>query len=230
MSTDARVAIYQTAAHAGVAAVIDATRLFKTRDVSVRRTGTWFTADTGVESMHMHTALIGAAQAANASVALSVLRAAQSPWSVSLKEAAEVLPNVRLVGRCQLLGKYLLDVAHNPDGMTSLTSTLSQLKLDRPIAAVLGVLSDKDWRQMMSILSRAVDEIVLVTPPTAPATRAWKVEDAAQYAAANGIRARVGNDFANAITSTSENAATVVITGSFHTVGDALEVLGEKAI
>ena len=42
MSNDARVAIYEAAADAGVGAVIDATRLYRTHDVVPRRTGTWF--------------------------------------------------------------------------------------------------------------------------------------------------------------------------------------------
>jgi dihydrofolate synthase/folylpolyglutamate synthase len=230
MSTDARIAVYQTAAEAGVAAVIDATRLFKTRDVHVRRTGTWFTVEQGKESVQMRTGLIGGAQADNAAVALAMLRAAGPPWSVTLEEASAVLPTVHLPGRFQILGKYVLDVAHNPDGMKSLTSTLSHLSMDRPIVAVLGILSDKDWRQMMTILSQAVDEIVLVAPPTAPVSRAWSVEEAYSYAVERGIKARIERDFPRAVTDAAENARTAVITGSFHTVGDALEVLGEKAI
>jgi len=230
MSTDARIAIYQTAAEAGAAAVIDATRLFKTRDVFVRRTGTWFTIEQGTESMQMRTSLIGGAQADNVTVALAMLRAAQAPWSVTLQEASEVLPSVRLPGRFQIIGNYILDVAHNPDGMKSLTSTLALLDLDRPIVAVLGVLSDKDWRQMMTILSTAVDEIVLVAPPSAPASRAWSVDEALTYATSHGIKARIERDFAAAVAATPDDSGTTVITGSFHTVGDALGILGEKAV
>jgi folylpolyglutamate synthase/dihydropteroate synthase len=40
----------------------------------------------------------------------------------------------------------------------------------------------------------------------------------------------VERDFAKAVIDAGELAATAVITGSFHTVGDALEVLGEKAV
>ena len=229
MSTDARIAIYQAAADAGVDAVIDATRLYKTSDVFVRRTGTWFTVEHGTESMQMRTALIGGAQADNAAVALAMLRAAQAPWSVTLEEASAVLPTVRLPGRFQILGKYVLDVAHNPDGMKSLTSTLFQLNMDRPIVAILGILSDKDWRQMMTILAKSVDEIVLVAPPTAPPSRAWNIDEAHNYALEQGINARIERDFPRAVTGLAENAGTPVITGSFHTVGDALEVLGEKA-
>ena len=141
-----------------------------------------------------------------------------------------VRPTVRLPGRFQILGNCVLDVAHNPDGLKSLTSTLSQLNMDRPIVAILGVLIDKDWRQMMTILAQSVDEIVLVAPPTAPASRAWNVDEAHSFALEQGVNARVERDFGKAITGSADHAGTTVITGSFHTVGDALEVLGEKAV
>lgn len=230
MSTNARIEIYKTAAEAGVDAVIDATRLYRTSGVMVRDSGTWFTVHHGTESVQMRTGLVGAAQAENASVALAMLRAAQSPWSVTLEEASQVLPSVRLPGRFQRVGRYILDVAHNPDGMKSLASSLGSLKPPGPALAVLGVLSDKDWRSMMTILSGAVDELVLVAPPTAPATRAWNPAAALAFAREHSLAARFDPDFENALLSSAKSAGTVVVTGSFHTVGDALAVLGESAI
>jgi len=230
MSTEARIAIYKTGLEAGVAAVIDASRLYRPRDVHLRKTGTWFTMEHGDESVQMRTSLIGAAQADNAAVALAMLRSAQAPWTVSLEEAARVLPEVRLPGRFQIVRNYVLDVAHNPDGMRSLVSTLEQLSLQRPIIAVLGVLEDKDWRSMMIVLSKGVDEIVLVAPPTAPPSRAWNPDVALAYAAEQGINARIDRDFSNAVSAGSRTDGTVVITGSFHTVGDALVALGEKVV
>jgi dihydrofolate synthase/folylpolyglutamate synthase len=230
MSTAARVAIYRTAAKAGVAAVIEAARLYRTSNVVVRDSGTWFTVHHDGEAVQMRTPLIGLAQADNVSVALSMLRSAQSPWSVTLDEASRALPEVKLVGRFQRIGKYIFDVAHNPDGTKSLVSALALLKPQQPVVALLGVLGDKDWGKMIDRLSSAVNEIVLVSPPTAPKSRAWNALEALQYANDRGYTARVETDFAKAVTVTPESAGTVVITGSFHTVGDSLSVLGESAV
>ena len=230
MSTDARVAIYKAAADAGVGAVIDATRLYRTHDVVLRPTGTWFSVEHSGEIVQMRTALIGSAQADNAAVALAMLRAAQGAWSTTLTEASLVLPKVRLPGRFQILGKYVLDVAHNPDGMKSLVSTVAQLKLESPRIAVFGVLADKDWRKMLTLLSSVVDQVVLVAPPTAPASRAWNLEEALRFAYDNSINARIESDFVEAIRDAGATAETVIVTGSFHTVGDALVVLGENGV
>ncbi len=230
LSTAARIAVYRAVATQGADAVIDATRLYKITDVMVRATGTWFTAHHDGESLQMRTSLIGAPQADNVSVALSMLRSAQSPWTVTLEEAARVLPEVTLPGRFQQMGKYILDVAHNPDGMSALAAALGAWKPKGPIVAVLGVLSDKDWRAMMSVLREAVDEIVLVIPPSAPDARRWNAADALKFAESRSIKARVERSFETAITDGVSDAGTVVITGSFHTVGDALVVLGQTAV
>ncbi|HEX2723154.1 MAG TPA: folylpolyglutamate synthase/dihydrofolate synthase family protein [Gemmatimonadaceae bacterium] len=225
MSTNARVAIYRAAALSGVAAVIDASRLYKTSDVVVGADGTNFTLTHGGETARVTTGLIGAAQAANTSVALSMLKSAGADWSVSIDVARDVLPKVRLAGRFQRFEHFIFDVAHNPDGMASFARTLAQIKPERPIVGVLGILADKNWREMMKILSSVVDRIILVQPPGAPPSRAWNPVEALAFANETGIRASIDADFGNAVTTRSE-AETVVVTGSFHTVGDALMLLG----
>ncbi|MEO7366377.1 MAG: Mur ligase family protein, partial [Gemmatimonadaceae bacterium] len=178
MSTAARVEIYRVAADAGVAAVIDATRLYKISDVVLSTEGTTFTITQPGGSTRLSTGLVGAAQAGNAAVALSMLRSVGPPWSVTLEEAAKVLPKVRLAGRFQRVANFILDVAHNPEGMRSLLSTLTEVKPATPLTAIVGILNDKDWRQMVTLVGNAVDRIVLVSPPSAPPQRAWNPAEA----------------------------------------------------
>lgn len=230
MSTEARVAICRTAADAGVAAVIDATRLYQTSNVTLTANGTSFTVTHGAESADLTIGLTGMAQADNAAVALSMLHAAGSPWAVSLEEARDVLPSVLLPGRFQRVGPYILDVAHNPNGMKSFVATLAAVGVSHPATAVVGVLNDKDWRQMLSILATAADSIVLVAPPSAPPQRAWHPEEALAFAESQGISASVDPDFAHAVQTAPAAAESVLVTGSFHTVGDALLTLGETTL
>jgi dihydrofolate synthase/folylpolyglutamate synthase len=176
------------------------------------------------------TGLVGTAQAGNVAVALTMLRAAGGRWLVTLDEAAETLPNVRLPGRFQTVGRYILDVAHNPDGMRSFVETLRKVSPPGPVTAVFGVLADKDWRQMLTTLSEVVSKVVLVAPPSAPPQRAWHPEEALSFATAAGIDASYEPDFAGAVKSAPLNGGTALITGSFHTVGDALIVLGESTL
>ncbi|MEO7367682.1 MAG: folylpolyglutamate synthase/dihydrofolate synthase family protein [Gemmatimonadaceae bacterium] len=230
MSTAARVEIYRVAAEANVAAVVDATRLYKVSEVVLSTEGTTFTIAHAAGSNRLTTGLVGAAQAGNATVALSMLRAVGPPWSVTLDEAAAVLPEVRLAGRFQRVGNFILDVAHNPDGMRSFISTLTEVKPPAPLTAIVGILNDKDWPRMLTLVATAADRIVLVAPPSAPPQRAWNPAEALSFAKANAITAEHDPDFEHAVNAASENGETTLITGSFHTVGDALKILGQNTL
>lgn len=230
LSTAARVVIYQVAQNAGVTRVMEADRLYPTRNVKVSLDGTSFTIEHDGDRRTVRTGLVGKAQAANASVALAMLCAARSPWTATLDEAVAVLPRVKLPGRFQSVRNLVLDVAHNPDGMRSVVATLQAVDPPRPVNAILGVLGDKDWRGMIKELAPAVESITFVAPPSAPASRAWKPRDAEQFAKSLGVNASFVEDFNEAVSSASKMSGTVLITGSFHTVGDALVELGEKTL
>jgi dihydrofolate synthase/folylpolyglutamate synthase len=132
------------------------------------------------------------------------------------------LPNVRLPGRFHREGRFIFDVAHNPDGAAVLAATVKAVGEPRPVAALLTVLTDKDWRGVMGALAPVVDVFVLTAAPTAPASRAWKAGEALAYAKSRGWQAVLETDFDRAIATASSLAATVLVTGSFHTVGDAM--------
>jgi dihydrofolate synthase/folylpolyglutamate synthase len=191
-------------------------------DIAVDADGTTFTLTSARGARRMRTPLVGAHQARNAATALATLDAAGEPYAPWLDEAMRWLADVRLPGRFQRAGRYIFDVAHNPDGAAVLADTIRRAAPPRPIAAVLAVLADKDWRGMMTALAPAVDCFVVTTAPTAPATRLWSPADAVAFARGRGLRAMLCADFDEALRRASDVGATVLVAGSFHTVGDAM--------
>ena len=170
----------------------------------------------------LRTPLAGRHQAHNAMTALLMLDAAGPRYAVPPGGAAAGLAAVRLAGRFQRHGRYLLDVAHNPDGARVLAATIAAAPRRAPVTALFGVLADKDWRAMMAALAPVVDHFVLTTPPTAPADRTWRVDEALAHAAAHGWSAEACEAFDDALATAAARAGTVLVTGSFHTVGDAM--------
>jgi dihydrofolate synthase/folylpolyglutamate synthase len=166
--------------------------------------------------------LLGAHQAANAAVALAMVDALPSDMAPTAEELERGLSAVTLPGRFQRWGKYIFDVAHNPDGAGVLASTLAAVAPSRPVVALLSVLSDKDWRGIMDVLAPAVDRFILTNAPTAPPSRSWSIPDPLGYALEKGWNAEVLRDFDRALVQAAEWGATVLVTGSFHTVGDAM--------
>lgn len=192
------------------------------QDVRVDETGTRFRLALGDDVRALRTPLAGRHQASNTALALMMLRAAGTPYYGGLAEAAEGLTRVWLPGRFHRVGPFIFDVAHNPDGASVLAATVTAVGVGRPVVALLTVLADKDWRGVMRALAPVVDGFVLTCAPTAPASRAWRVDDARDFARAQGWEALVEPDFDVAIAQAQRIAATVLVTGSFHTVGDAM--------
>lgn len=191
-------------------------------DVSVDMSGTSFVLTDDRSERRLHTPLVGEFQAHNAATALAMLRAAGGQWSELERAAAPHLTDVRLAGRFHRAGRYLFDVAHNPDGAHALVASVRELGLPTPVTALVTVLRDKDWRGILRALAEVAETIIVSTAPTAPASRAWQVDDVAAWAGEEGIVVQIEPDFERALHRAGESGATVVVTGSFHTVGDAM--------
>jgi len=177
------------------------------------------------QRLRLTTPLAGRHQAANLAFAMTMLDAAAGPFAQSAESWSAALPTVRIPGRFERTGKFILDVAHNPAGIEVLVQTLRSVAPPEPIAALLCVLRDKDWRDMIRVLSTVVSRFVLTMAPTAPESRAWDVAEAAAFARETGSEVDVVVDFRQAIDRAASGAGSVVITGSFHTVGDAMSLL-----
>lgn len=191
-------------------------------DVKVDHRGTSFTAEMGGARVRLQTPLLGRHQAANVAFTLVLLNAAGPPFATSLAVSEHLLASVSLPGRFQQLGPFILDVAHNPAGSAVLVQTLSTVSPPRPIAALLSVLGDKDWRLMIRTLAGEVTHFVLTVPPTAPASRVWNLTEVARFAREEGLSVDVIADFDAALDRAQSRGRTILITGSFHTVGDAM--------
>jgi dihydrofolate synthase/folylpolyglutamate synthase len=122
-------------------------------------------------------------------------------------------------GRFDRRGKWIFDVAHNPNGTEALVAALGQTQPPRPIHALVAVLKDKDWRTMLRSLSAVVDQVWLTDAPSAPPDRRWDLQAVSREL---GPPFKVEADFTRALDQVQRGASTVLVTGSFHTVGDAM--------
>ena len=190
-------------------------------DIDVRPDGTTATFEMYGQRERLHTPLTGRHQAYNLAFTLSLLHEAGEPYRLTLREAAPLLKDVSLPGRFQRVGKYIFDVAHNADGARVLAETLRAVQPSAPVCAVFCALRDKEWQEMLTALSGVTDSVILTNAPTAPVSRAWDLDEAREYLLRTYTRGEVVPSFDEAL-ARAAGAGTVVITGSFHTVGDAM--------
>jgi dihydrofolate synthase/folylpolyglutamate synthase len=205
--------------------------------VEVRRDGTSFTLETrSWGALRLSTPLVGRHQAINAALAVQALEHLAEPMRPDVSAVASGVARVRWPGRDQIEVvdgvTWLLDVAHNTAGVLSLVDVLDRLRFPEPVVVLVGVLGDKDWRAMLPPLFRRAQLGILTQPPSAPVERLWDPEEALRV-----VRGSEGAalcplltepDFEKAFTRARHDArgGTVVVTGSVHTVGSALRLLG----
>jgi len=174
--------------------------------------------------------LPGAHQAGNVALALRCLELLPPSLVPDQEAVMEGVAEVRWPGRLQIEtrpeGTWVFDVAHNVAGVRALADSLPLLGLPDPLVLLVGIQGDKDWRAMLPPLFAMTREAVLTQPPSVPAERRWHPLEAA-----GAVEARpnlhILPDFSEAMEGARRAAGggTVVVTGSHHTVGDALNFL-----
>lgn len=172
-------------------------------------------------------ALRGRYQWGNAWVALAALSRLPPPFGPVGKAIPPSFGAVRVAGRFDRRGRWLFDVAHNPDGMHVLVETLREERPPRPLHAVVGIRNDKAWQAMLDVLVGEVDRLILTVAPSVPSPQRWTWTELAPWAERHAGKGRTVEalfepDFDRALALGEGGAGTVLVSGSFHTVGDAL--------
>jgi dihydrofolate synthase/folylpolyglutamate synthase len=84
------------------------------------------------------------------------------------------------------------------------------------------MLSDKDWETFLTTLRPEVDAMWISTPPSVPLHRRTDLSWVRRYSA---LDMEVEANFDRALEQAERGAGTVLVTGSFHTVGDVMRRL-----
>ncbi len=176
-------------------------------------------------------ALAGSIQYRNASAALAAIESLDAGYSLSERTVAHALGDVRLAGRFQVVPgpvEWILDIAHNEPA----AQVFAHHVRERPLAvggrtfAVVGILADKDAREIAAALAPLVDHWVLCA---LPGPRGSTAADLAvrlqlrpeQVTLADSVEA--GCEAARKGTAAGDR---VIVFGSVYTVGPALAWLG----
>jgi dihydrofolate synthase/folylpolyglutamate synthase len=174
--------------------------------------------------------LAGPHQRRNAAVAHGILMALPPHYRPDRAAIEGGFARARVPGRFDRRGKWLFDVAHNPDGMRALVTAVEDARLPRPIHALVSILGDKAWPEMLVRLDSVIDRGILTIAPTAQGRR-WDIQWLRRWLkdptrpppkASWSLVA----DFEQALAQIQEGAGTVLVTGSFHTVGDVMDAIG----
>ena len=233
--------VFTTVEHAGAIAVLEAeaaereARLHRVRvpggririegvglELATRRWG----------PLTLESPMTGRHQIENLVLAVRALEALPPRLPLSARAVQRGVRRARVPGRFQVerheARMWILDIAHNVSGARALRETLEAVAVPRPRAAIVGILEDKPWEAILRELVPAVDHVILTVPRSAPPSRRWNPEDALPLLHPD-VSVSVRHDPRAAIEEARTavpSTGSVIVTGSTHTVGEALCCLG----
>jgi dihydrofolate synthase/folylpolyglutamate synthase len=179
--------------------------------------------------------LSGEHQISNAALAIKTVEIVAGKHPEMDCDIRKGLREVRWPGRLEMAKEnppILIDGAHNPAAATTLSTYLQGLLVAkyRRIIMVIGVMADKDVEGILKALLPLAAEIFFASPAYGRAASAKKLQESA---AALGHPSKTAGSVAEALSMAESFFAPgdlIVVTGSFYTIGEAKEAMGQKGV
>jgi dihydrofolate synthase / folylpolyglutamate synthase len=175
-------------------------------------------------------ALAGSIQYRNASASLAAIESLDAGYTLSEQTVSEGLRNVKLAGRFQVVSgpvEWILDIAHNEPAARVFAEHVRERALPEGghTFGVVGILADKDARQIAAALEPLVDHWILCS---LSGVRGSSASDLAQRLQLHpddvtlAMSVEEGCEVARAAAVPGDR---VIVFGSVYTVGPALQWL-----
>jgi dihydrofolate synthase/folylpolyglutamate synthase len=119
----------------------------------------------------------------------------------------------------------VLDVAHNPDGMSALIGSLLEAFAFDRIVFVLGILGDKDYKGMLTELTRVPCDVIATQAKSVRSVPLSELVSAAEMLELPCTTIDDVGDAVKAALATARSTDLVCITGSHYVVGEARTLL-----
>ncbi len=112
--------------------------------------------------------MLASYQMKNAALAIAVVEELiKKGYEISDDAIREGIVTTRFPGRFEVLDKnpyIIIDGAHTPEGMRLLKSNIRRLFPRKTVRLVLGMLRDKDYHRLVSIIAPIAEEVACVPP------------------------------------------------------------------
>lgn len=166
--------------------------------------------------------LLGRHQVWNAVVALTTVEQLERKgWAIGESAVRNGLANTKWPARLEILSKtslFLLDGAHNPQCVEMLEQSMQTLFRDRKVVFLTGMLRDKDYLQMLKMVSHRIKEVICLTPDS---DRALPAKALASVLEGFEVKATAFDDVESGIVAalTAAKGSPVVAFGSLYLAG-----------
>lgn len=174
--------------------------------------------------------LHGAHQGTNAAVALEAVTRFLPAKELEPLLVAEGIGGVSAPGRLEVLRtaddiSVVLDVAHNPAGMSALVTSLIEGFAFEKVLVVFGALSDKDHVGMLTELARLPAHMLITKPDSPRALGMATIGEVVEGLGLTSERVEAVPAAVGRAVSLATSADLICITGSHYVVGEARSLL-----
>ena len=163
----------------------------------------------------------GKHQRQNAALAIAAARCLADVPDATVQHGLERL---HWPGRFEIVGRVVLDGAHNGASAAALAATLREYAAGRPVTLVLGINRDKDARAVLAPLLSLASRVVATQAADSP--RALDAADLARWCHRLGHEADIRVRLGDALDAAQQRDGLVCVTGSLMLVGQARTALG----
>ena len=179
--------------------------------------------------------LSGDFQISNVSTAIATARSLKQ-FNINEEHIKKAITGIRSEGRLQnitkgKLRKYisknnqiLIDGAHNPLAALAITKYLKNLKKEKEIVMILGMMKNKEHKKFIEIFKNKVNSIITLDIPNQ--INFIKKEDLLKIAKSCGIPSKMENSIESALKNVAKRNGNAIIfcTGSLYFAGEILNL------
>ena len=142
-------------------------------------------------------------------------------------EFSETLKETNLLGRCDVKGKFILDVSHNLASVKNLIDFLNQEYKSKSIKAIVGLMQDKDINEIIKEIKHIISEWYACSPNIDRAMSSSNLEELISNETNSKVEAFESVDLAVKKALNEDSSDLVIVFGSFFTVSEAYEALSK---
>jgi dihydrofolate synthase/folylpolyglutamate synthase len=193
-----------------------------------------FLINGSLKEYNAKTALLGEHQGENIALSIATIEKLQmSGVYITDNAITEGIEKAVNPGRMEVLGfnpLIILDGAHNIAGISSLKNTLEDDFVFNKLILVIGILSDKNVKEMLEIIALFADVVITTKSQNKRATEPNELKDILEklnFKKQIIVKEKVDDAVKHAL-SIAEKDDLVCITGSLFTVGEARDYLLNK--
>ena len=139
----------------------------------------------------------------------------------------EILENTNLLGRCDVKGKFILDVSHNLASVQNLVSFINKECKGKSIKAIVGLMQDKDITGIIKVIKDVISEWYACSPDIDRAMPSTDLKELILQETLNKAEAFKSVDLAVKEAVKEDSTDIVIVFGSFFTVSEAYESLSK---